>query len=367
MKKRIRKILFAGGCLLSAGALVAGSVASAQEDADVAPIASVAPVAPESHEDAAAHESPVEGVTPVRPVFSKVRDAQGMYARAATMLRDRSIKNVSSVPAMLENCVQDGYIPAAYLLLDVYEGKYVGLVAQPQKAYKLAYSLAKVKPPKDETKEARALRHEAMFRCASYSERGLGCKQSATDAYRRMYRAAAEGMGKARVELARYLMNGKGCKPNPRLALRLLMEQAVQAPSTPHLFFYLGYMHFYGLGLPKRDRAQALRYFERGASMGDTRAMNNLAAMYERGIVVSKDTDMALRFYKRAAAGGNKEASANMQRLGYRAGEKEDHTTTMGERVCNASLHIVRALPMTRHLKDLLTEFFRRGSSTPQP
>lgn len=303
--------------------------------------------------------------TPPPPSFSRVRDPQGMYARALVMLKDTTIKNVSSVPAMLEECVNEGYIPAVYTLLDVYEGKYVGLAAQPQKAARLAYRFAKVPRRDDEAPDAKALRHEAMFRSAIYCERGFGCQKSATDAFRWMYNAAAENMPKARVELARYYMNGIGCEPNPRLALRLLREQAEKAPDTPNLFFYLGHMYFHGIGLPHKDRAQALHYFRLGDARGDARATNNLGIMYERGIGVPQDTQEALRLYKKAAAAGNKEASANMQRLGSRAGEEPEEDNTVSQRVCNASLRVIMHLPVTHHLKEMLMDFFAEGSTAP--
>lgn len=283
-----------------------------------------------------------------------------MYARAAMMLEDRSIQNVSSVPAMLEGCANAGHLRAKLLLLDVYEGKYKGLAAQPQKAAQLAYSIATEAKNGDETAAARSLRLEAMFRCALYCERGYGCRKSAEDAFAWMYLAAVADLGKARVELARYLMAGKGHRAAPKLAMRLLREQVARNPRTPHLFFYLGHMYFYGIGLQRPDRKTALRCYEHGTALGDPGATNNLASLYERGIVVSRDTALAQRLYRQAAAAGSREASVNMQRLGYKAGEEAgEDSVPYARRIDNAGLHVLSALPLPEHLRELLSSLFR--------
>lgn len=283
-----------------------------------------------------------------------------MYARAAMMLEDRSIQNVSSVPAMLESCAGAGHLRAKLLLLDVYEGKYKGLSAQPQKAAQLAYSIATAPENDGETPAARALRLEAMFRCALYCERGYGCRKSAEDAFSWMYLAAVADLGKARVELARYLMAGKGHRAAPKLAIRLLRGQVAKDPRTPHLFFYLGHMYFYGIGLQRPDRKMALRCYEHGTALGDPGATNNLASLYERGIVVSRDTALAQRLYRQAAAAGSREASVNMQRLGYKAGEEAGESSVpYARRIDNAGLHVLSALPLPEHLRELLSSLFR--------
>ncbi len=206
------------------------------------------------------------------------------------------------------------------------------------------------------------MRAEAMFRYALYRERGFGCEASPADAYRWMRQAASMGMSRARVELARYLMQGEGHAPLPRTALHILLAEQKVSPETPNLYFYLGTMCAQGLGLKKPNWRMALRFFEQGAALGDARAMNNLGAFYERGIVVSQDSTQALRFYRKAAALGDKNASANWQRLAYKSGIKADVPggSSFSQRVDRAVVRIIHTLPFTEETRDMLSRPFIR-------
>lgn len=281
-------------------------------------------------------------------------DVEGMYARAWTILEDKTIQNVAGVPAMLEACVRADFVPAQRLLLDVYEGRFKGLEAKPSQAAMLALKIASAPPRENETDAQKHMRYEAMYRCAIYCERGYGVEKNPTQAYRWMRQAAESGLSKARVELARYLINGTGHAPAPRKALLLLREQVFLAPETPNLFFYLGYMCSRGIGLKRPNQLMALRFFERGAALQDARATNNLAAMYERGIVVSQDDAMALRLYKKAAALGNKDASANVQRLAFKTGKEAEVDTPVSVRLDNAFRRVLQALPLSHESREFL-------------
>lgn len=277
-------------------------------------------------------------------------DAESLFAQARTMLADRTIRDVSAVPEMLEKCAEQGHLPARMLLLDVYEGTRVGIEPEPEKAFALALALADEEP--DDGKEEHVTRaermsakNEALYRLALFYERGKGCKASPRDALQRMKEAAAAGLPKARAELARYLMNGIGCKPNPREARRLLMELARSAPRTPRVFFYLGYLYMNGAGMHGPNMRIARQLYEMGEQMGDANAINNLGAMYERGFATPRNFSKALKLYKKAAALGCKEASANVQRLAYKAEVRSD--TTWRLRVYRAAQRVVQALPIS--------------------
>ncbi len=288
--------------------------------------------------------------------------AEGMYAQARAMLDDKSIQDVSAVPVLLEHCVRAGLTRAEFLLLDVYEGQFKGLEPQPRKAAELAYRLASTPHAEgdDESEEEASMRAEAMYRYAMYRERGFGCEASAADAYRWMRQAATMGLSRARVELARYLMQGKGHAAMPRNALAILLAEQRVAPETPNLYFYLGTMCAQGMGLKRPNWRMALRFFEQGAAQGDARAMNNLGAFYERGIVVTKDATQALRFYRHAAALGDKNASANWQRLAYKSGIKSDTPggSTWAERVDRALVRIIHILPVSQETQEALSAPF---------
>lgn len=283
-----------------------------------------------------------------------------MYAQARTMLEDRTIQNVSAVPAMLEGCDRAGHIPARLLLLDVYEGTRKGIAASPEKAFALACRMAEAPLTPQAQPGEKDARLEGMYRRALYHERGFGCPVALDQAYKWMARAAMEGLPKAQVELARFLMNGKGHERDPREALAILHYVAHKSPTTPNLFFYLGHMFINGLGMPRPDPEMARAFFELGAKLHDARATNNLAYMYEQGIGVSRDAGKALRLYKQAAALGCKDASANMQRLAYKTDSEQRETASWAQRVGRASLRVVQALPVSPMLQQWLELPFRQ-------
>lgn len=282
-------------------------------------------------------------------------DVEGMYAQAKATLEDRSIRNVEGVPMLLETCAREGHVQAALLLMDVYEGHFKGLEARPEQACHLTGSMAQAAALDKKSTASAALRTEAMYRHALNLEKGYGCTANPAEAYQWMNRAAERGMGKACVELARYLITGIGHAPRPEKAWKLLHRQALEAPNTPHLFFYMGHMCAEGIGM-RRNPRKAWQLFCMGAKMDDAQCLNNLGAMYERGNPTHRDTELALQLYRKAAYLGNKEASANMQRLAFKLGiralrtQKESYTL----RIRNATKRIIAALPLDDYLRQRL-------------
>lgn len=295
---------------------------------------------------------------------AEIRDIEGAYESAYTMLEDKTIQNVSLVPTILEACARQGHRGAKKLLLDVYEGKRKGLEPAPVKARKLADALAKESMPEGvsahQLKEALRARAEARYRLALYYERGFGGEASPTNAYKWMRRAALDGLPEALVECSRYLMLGIGHQAMPREALRNLLYAHAKAPDTPNLYFYLGYMCLKGLGMKRPNVRQARIFFEYGASRNDARAINNLASMCENGIGGEKNVRYALRLYKWAAALGNRDASLNMQRLAYYTDIEQRHATPLRTRVAGAALRIIEALPLSEIARRWLMESFRK-------
>ena len=267
-------------------------------------------------------------------------DAESLFAQARTMLADKTIRDVSAVPQMLEKCAEQGHLPARMLLLDVYEGTRVGIDPKPEKAFALALELASEEQGRANEKNVTradflSARNEALYRLALFYERGKGCKASPYDALQRMKEAATAGLTKARSELARYLMNGVGCKPDPRRARKLLMELARSAPQTPHVFFYMGYLYMNGLGMHGPNMIMARKLYEMGEKVGAPRNFSK-----------------ALKLYKKAASLGCKEASANVQRLAYKAGVRSDATWRL--RVYRAAHRVLQALPLSPTIAVLL-------------
>ena len=290
------------------------------------------------------------------------RDLEGMYTRAAYILDAPNISNVHGVTAMLERCTQWGHPLAANLLLDIYEGRRKGLEAQPEKAAMLAHNLAQgtLKLDPNHPESAR-IQKESMYRYALYCEKGFGHAKSEKDALHWMLKAANADVGRARVELARYLMDKGKPYSDPRTALKLLRSQAKKDPYTPNVFFYLGHAYMSGLGVPRPMPQLAFECYQMGEKVKDHRAINNLAAMYERGIVASRDLSTALHLYKKAADLGNKEASANMQRLAYIKAEIETGTP-QALRVNHATMQVIERLPISKRIKELLVAPLKKHS-----
>lgn len=290
-------------------------------------------------------------------------DISGMYEQAKAMLEDRSIQNVGGVPLMLEACSKEQHPEATLMLLDMYEGKYKGLAPNPEKATSLAKNLAEDNKLDFKSDKLKKLRTEAMFRLALYCEKGYGTNQNPKNAYRWMLQAAARDMAQAKVELARYLMQGTGTTPAPKEAWKILRKQAIKAPDTPHVFFYMGHMCAKGTGIPKNAR-KAFELFRMGARLNDAQCLNNLGTMFEKGYPTPRDPEIAYRLYRKAANLGNKEASANMQRLAFKEGIRASHisSTPIRKRIDNATLHLIQALPAPPKVLERLIHMLTRQS-----
>lgn len=285
-------------------------------------------------------------------------DVEGMYVQAKAMLEDRSIQNVEAVPMLLETCAREGHAEAARLLMDVYEGKFKGLEANPVQAVHNARTLAESTRADHNSPGTSAVRTEAMFRLALYLEKGYGCPRNKEEAYQWMQRASRRGMPQAKVEEARYLIHGIGVRHNPRQAWELLHSQAQENPHTPHLFFYMGYMCAQGIGMP-RDARKAFELFRMGAMLNDARCLNNLGAMFEAGYPTPRNAENALRLYRKAATLGNREASANMQRLAFKEGIRARtlSSTPPRKRIDNAMHRIIHALPVSEYTQERLLDW----------
>lgn len=273
-------------------------------------------------------------------------DVEGMYAIAKATLEDSTITQVDNVPILLASCVRQGYAPAARLLLDVYEGKFKGLEARPELAATEARTIAEVPVPFPEDPDCAAMQVEAMYRTALYLERGYGCTKNEQEAFLWMSRAAEAGLPAARAEKARLMALGKGTARDLKQAWALLTEIARTAPETPHVFFYLGYIS-YSSGT-RAGRRRAADIFFKGACHNDADCMNNLGAMFEKGIAVPQDSAKALSLYHKAAALGHRHASANMQRLAYKEGiaAHRQEAAPAAARIRNAVKRVILILPI---------------------
>lgn len=289
-------------------------------------------------------------------------DVEGMYAMAKATLEDSTITQVDNVPVLLSACVRHGHAPAARLLLDVYEGKFKGLEAHPEKAATEARTIAEMPVPFPDDPDCAAMKIEAMYRTAIYLERGYGYQKNEQEAYRMMTQAAEAGLAVAQAERARMLAMGKGTQRDLKQAWGLLKEVARTAPDTPHVFFYLGYVSF--SSGTRAGRRCAADIFYTGACHNDADCMNNLGAMYEKGLAVPQDSAKALSLYHKAAALGHRMASANMQRLAYKEGiaANRQDAAPATDRIRNAVKRVIRILPVNDKTQERL-RFWLCGSS----
>ena len=79
-------------------------------------------------------------------------------------------------------------------------------------------------------------------------------------------------------------------------------EKASLLPDcNPIVFFELGYLFQHGEGVDS-DNIEALRWYERAASLGVPQAMYNLAYFYQNGLVVDQDLQRAARLLRDATS-----------------------------------------------------------------
>lgn len=277
-------------------------------------------------------------------------DIEGLYVQARATLEDPNNTHVDGVPVLLESCMREGHAKAFCLLLDVYEGKFKGLPARPEKAFQTVKAIAEAPAPQSEN--GKIMQQEACYRLALYLEKGIGCTKSDYAAYESMEQAAKLGLLKARVEQARYLMRGFGHRKDEERAWKFLRLVAKQAPETPNVFFYMGTICYEGIG-NRPDLHKARKLFSMGAKMGDANCLNNLAAMYERGQAAPRSEELALLLYRRAATMGSRDASSNMQRLAFKVGKKTDRQLERPAitRIRNATHRLILALPFSEHTR----------------
>ena len=277
-------------------------------------------------------------------------DVEGLYIQARATLEDPDNTHVESVPMLLEACVREGHADAMSLLLDVYEGKFKGLPARPEQAFRTVKLIADAEDIR--TEEGKIMQREACYRLALYLEKGTGCTRNAYEAYESMEKAALLGLLKARVEQSRYLMRGFGHRRDERRAWKLLRHVATIEPKTPHVFYYMGIICYEGLG-NRPDFKKAGKIFSLGARYGDANCLNNLAAMYERGLGTPRSEELALLLYRKAATMGSKEASSNMQRLAFKVGQKAEKKEARPAitRIRNATGRVILSLPFSDYTR----------------
>ncbi len=145
-------------------------------------------------------------------------------------------------------------------------------------------------------------------------EHGRGVPKDPAKAYEYVSRACAMGLNEAFVEQARMIIKKCGTQAPPEEALSILTSLANERAPPKGTHFLLSLINEGGLGI-RPDDNKAIECYNIGADLGDTKSMNNLAAMYEMGKGTKKDLSMAQKWYAEAARLGNTDAAANLERL----------------------------------------------------
>ena len=83
-------------------------------------------------------------------------------------------------------------------------------------------------------------------------------------------------------------------------------------PKNSKALFNLAVMYNEGDGIEKNEE-MALNLFEKDAELNNKNALYNLAILYDKGSkIVDQNKEKALEYYKRAAENGNDEAQLNL-------------------------------------------------------
>ncbi|MBB4304869.1 localization factor PodJL [Rhodobium orientis] len=121
--------------------------------------------------------------------------------------------------------------------------------------------------------------------------------------------AAADGNPDAQFEVAARYTEGRGVRPDLKLAAkwyRLAADQGL-APAE----YRLGSLYEKGTGVAK-DMDEARKWYRRAAEKGNTKAMHNLAVLYAEGASGSPDFSSAARWFNKAAAAGVRDSQYNL-------------------------------------------------------
>lgn len=126
--------------------------------------------------------------------------------------------------------------------------------------------------------------------------------------------AANQGFAYAQYNLGIALLTGEGISVNPSAAAAWFSKAKI----LPNAQYLLGYLNYYGIGVPK-NTSKALEYYTNAANWNNAAAQYVLGYLYHNGLTVPKDNKRALDFYRQAAHNHYAEA-AYMVGLFYQQG-----------------------------------------------
>lgn len=136
----------------------------------------------------------------------------------------------------------------------------------------------------------------------------IWCASAKSQSDYETHQKAMEGDPVAQRELGRIYAEGRDHEAAQNYEKALLWWQRAAAQGDNPARRYLGNMFYWGIGVEKRDLAQAFNWFIQAAENDDGIAQVSVANMYEHGLGVPRDLRQAFNWYQRAANNGYPEA-----------------------------------------------------------
>jgi TPR repeat protein len=145
---------------------------------------------------------------------------------------------------------------------------------------------------------------DLMLKFASIFEEGQVVKEDNKQAFAWYKKAADLGNTEALYHLGIMYMNGRGVEKSHEQALESFEKAANGQPPNTRAMYHVGRMLEERENSTPEDLTQAEEWYKKAAANGDTVAMNNLAMMYLKGQVKTKDPEKtAIELLQKAAAG----------------------------------------------------------------
>jgi TPR repeat protein len=132
-----------------------------------------------------------------------------------------------------------------------------------------------------------------------YTDERYGLQQRPAEALRLLYEAKAAGDLGAGMKIALMHFEGTGIPKDTHEGFRLLQETA--DANFPLAISWLGLVYHNGLYETPRSIPLALKYYERGATLGDEVSMYELADIYLQGDGVPKDWQRGIDYLKKSS------------------------------------------------------------------
>lgn len=153
------------------------------------------------------------------------------------------------------------------------------------------------------TKAAALGSASAMDNIGTFYANGVGVPQDYAQALKWYLESSKAGFPPADYDLGVVYLFGQGVPGDPRRAMDLFTKAA--NAGLPSSMFALGSIYESGLPPIEADRKAALKWFQKGADLGETRCQGELGWAYANGAGTKRDYTEAVKWYRAAAEQGD--------------------------------------------------------------